>query len=981
MARKFFRYPPRPSSGAGTFSDNIVGLQLVDGGGLTLGNFDFTTGVTEKVNRNFSIGAFSDPINLDALKIYNINESREITAKEFRVYPNFDLSEISTFNLYGSLSKRISTSVEKIINYFPASIEVFSLKSTFLTGYTAYNIIYDPLENATTFDIQVQDITNPFGIDFSVNATRNLSMREMKVSQLRNLTVEYEKYSLYIGEEEYGVLFLTPSQSLFNGVISLIVDGNPFKGNNISAVDYIIRPNDFYSDKAFIEQFDEVEQFLLNRLIVPKYTAVFQVPKESDDGTTFIQNQTVTWPLDGIWNIDIRTPSFDFYLSQLNEISSSFDSFRTNLIARFLTTESFKEFDTEDRKVQKILELYGRSFDEVKKFIDGLSHMTSVNYTIKDDIPSQLLKNLSETLGWKINISPIANEDFLSSVFGNTNKIEYPGFSRASTPTELNYQFYRNLILNSAYLFKSKGTRKSIEFLLRLVGAPEAIVEFNEHIYIAGQRINMNEFEKKYIDISDGIYIQELPVLNTQPSGIFKFNGNVYTAFTTEQTYLAVNIDREDFPVDDEGYPTAPVDTEDYYFQKGAGWFELVKEHQSPQQVNQTASTFTGQNFNIQTEFENFTYGQKYLDRFRNFPYISEGFKLIRTSDNRKSWPSTDVNLRVGNGSAKFDAYYFTQDERFILNVKNVDIFMNPAQGLVYDVWSMSNRYNYPIPSTGLTIPYPVPDGVDWTFINPQPTKKTFFEFAQTFWRNTINVRNRQFISDGKTGGYPTLQSIYFNYLNSQQNINIPNDNFTYKTMIDYVNGLGDYWVRLVEQMIPATTIWMTGTKYENSIFHRQKFVYRLQRGCPVVPVPCDPCFFTTSLFDFNCFDDSVSCNLYPQDPFSVILSNIMNNYQSTNSLSCDLNTLQTKWYLDLRLDNQTILKELVYNGNGSLDVPTNQIWETSIQNYLPQLINQGIYYSISGNTLYIYNSGCDNYLSNKNLKINVGLDFSVSCS
>jgi hypothetical protein len=102
-----------------------------------------------------------------------------------------------------------------------------------------------------------------------------------------------------------------------------------------------------------------------------------------------------------------------------------------------------------------------------------------------------------------------------------------------------------------------------------------------------------------------------------------------------------------------------------------------------------------------------------------------------------------------------------------------------------------------------------------------------------------INVRNRQFITDGKTGGYPTLQSIYWKYLESGQAINVPNDNFTYQTMIDYVHGLGDYWIRLIEQMVPATTIWNTGVKYENSIFHRQKFVWRRQSGCQIIPVPC----------------------------------------------------------------------------------------------------------------------------------------------
>ena len=45
---KYF-YPPRPGSGAATFSDNIVGLQTVEGGGLTQGNFEFTTSVLLKV--------------------------------------------------------------------------------------------------------------------------------------------------------------------------------------------------------------------------------------------------------------------------------------------------------------------------------------------------------------------------------------------------------------------------------------------------------------------------------------------------------------------------------------------------------------------------------------------------------------------------------------------------------------------------------------------------------------------------------------------------------------------------------------------------------------------------------------------------------------------------------------------------------------------------------------------------------------------
>jgi uncharacterized SAM-dependent methyltransferase len=48
--------------------------------------------------------------------------------------------------------------------------------------------------------------------------------------------------------------------------------------------------------------------------------------------------------------------------------------------------------------MEKVLQIYGRSFDETRKFITALANMNSVNYNIKNDIPSQLLKNLAQTL-------------------------------------------------------------------------------------------------------------------------------------------------------------------------------------------------------------------------------------------------------------------------------------------------------------------------------------------------------------------------------------------------------------------------------------------------------------------------------------------------------------------------------------------------------------------------------------------------------
>ena len=136
---KYF-YPPRPGSGAGTFSDNIVGLQTVEGGGLTQGNFEFTTSIVEKVNRKFDIGAFSSPISLDDLNIEDLTESRTILATQFRVYPNYDVSQVLNFSMYGSLSKRFQVSITNIINYFPASLDILFSNLEYVTGATAVNV-------------------------------------------------------------------------------------------------------------------------------------------------------------------------------------------------------------------------------------------------------------------------------------------------------------------------------------------------------------------------------------------------------------------------------------------------------------------------------------------------------------------------------------------------------------------------------------------------------------------------------------------------------------------------------------------------------------------------------------------------------------------------------------------------------------------------------------------------------------------------
>jgi hypothetical protein len=319
--------------------------------------------------------------------------------------------------------------------------------------------------------------------------------------------------------------------------------------------------------------------------------------------------------------------------------------------------------------------------------------------------------------------------------------------------------------------------------------------------------------------------------------------------------------------------------------------------------------------------------------------------------------------------------------------------------------------------------------------------------------------------------------------------------------MIDYVNGLGDYWIRLIEQMVPATTIFNTGIKYENSIFHRQKFVWKRQRGCQIITIeetnPCEciqltfklkdpssprifkltpngyfnnrqsytytdlssgnvllirynsslsrweffinnieygyldvdsecpisktwtsekflistegvdcestkqrpplcrPCELNDNLYRLDCPVESVECPIYPWDSnpkvttFGSVLGNVLNTYLATNGTSvgnCDLNSMTTIWYVDLRVNNTTIVSYPFFNGVGynipTFSTPSVSDWDIAIIAALEELKNYGYnYYLTDNDTVVVYSESCSISDSVINFKINVGINFQIYCS
>jgi hypothetical protein len=245
--------------------------------------------------------------------------------------------------------------------------------------------------------------------------------------------------------------------------------------------------------------------------------------------------------------------------------------------------------------------------------------------------------------------------------------------------------------------------------------------------------------------------------------------------------------------------------------------------------------------------------------------------------------------------------------------------------------------------------------------------------------------------SDGKTGGYLTLQSIFWKYLQSEQTVGLPNNKYTYQKLIEYVNSLGPYWMKLIENMIPATTIWNSGTRLENSIFHRQKYVYRRQRGCQIIPVPAEPCFITTNIFDYDCNTEYVDFFIYPWlngdtnvSSFTSILNNRVDNFLTESGLTltqCIQNSINSQWYLELKIGGQVIINQYFYQGYGINDAPTNFMWRTTLIDNLYKLFQYGFTYTLNGNKLTITNLSCATQNLQDSVELNVCINLSINCN
>jgi hypothetical protein len=281
----------------------------------------------------------------------------------------------------------------------------------------------------------------------------------------------------------------------------VLVDGGAMYSEgsfNSPSISFHIKPKDEYVEN-FFNNLNDFQRILLDRESIPIFTSKFLVPIPNDmgafDGTSSYKRYTWYTP-DG-WNLDISSGAFSDFIEEWNKISMYMDNegSKTDTLYRMLVHESLKNLDwsferIEDEakasaymfgetKVKKMFHIYGREYDEIKKYIHGVEIMNNLTYTELDNYPDSMLKLNVEYEGWK-SLS-VVNKNNIKETTGQL----FYGTTKKYNSHDLETEFYRRLLLNSPHITRWKGTKHGVEMLMNLFGIERDKWSIKEYVYVA----------------------------------------------------------------------------------------------------------------------------------------------------------------------------------------------------------------------------------------------------------------------------------------------------------------------------------------------------------------------------------------------------------------------------------------------------------------------------------------------------------------
>ena len=305
-----------------------------------------------------------------------------------------------------------------------------------------------------------------------------------------------------------------------------------------------IQPKDRLIEKYFRE-LDGIEKVLLSRKTNPWYTAKFLTPVKNKNEQYIYVEKLYRWPSTD-YAIDVDTYGFNSYVANLANLGQLMDELWCDNIWGNMTHEAIKNFDwtytreyedgeEEDNilggtRMEHLLKITGAHFDGIKRYVDGIRKKVNVNRNDMNNMPNAEMSDKASLIGWEPTStkgSDTANLSINWTTFNYVNKKPsrwqgtalnhekwYPNTDATKiTENDNDNYFMRNLILNSAEIFRTKGTSHAIEMVMGMFGFGDNDFEIKEKYYTVTPKLAEAPLYY-YSYVMDPVSISEYTLIN-----------------------------------------------------------------------------------------------------------------------------------------------------------------------------------------------------------------------------------------------------------------------------------------------------------------------------------------------------------------------------------------------------------------------------------------------------------------------------------
>lgn len=197
--------------------------------------------------------------------------------------------------------------------------------------------------------------------------------------------------------------------------------------------------------------------------------------------------------------LSFDNPTLTSFVASYQASGSLFDKFNDNAIIKLVPDKMISLEDDLGTDIAKnLLFVIARFFDNIKVSIDQFSNVLIQNYGKFNQTPDALLKHVGSFFGWEFTGNFI-DKDVIQYIVGkhvlpntqSNKKLDKKLF-------EIRNEFWKRTLLNLMHLYKTKGTRESVESLLRIYGVNSSFVKLKEHgakpnVGVQTYRINSNK--------------------------------------------------------------------------------------------------------------------------------------------------------------------------------------------------------------------------------------------------------------------------------------------------------------------------------------------------------------------------------------------------------------------------------------------------------------------------------------------------------